>query len=90
MLPNSIFGLIFAEGCPLRPSNRMFRFDRNPSHFRIILMYLMNGAQLDIELLPYERRYLSELLTEARFYCLEGLVSLIRERLRRTTGGDKY
>ena len=90
VVPNSIFGLMFAQGCPLRPSNRMFRFDRDPSHFRIILMYLRNGAQLDIELLPYERRYLLELLTEARFYCLEGLVSLIRERLRRTTGCDKY
>ena len=90
VVPNSLFGLMFAEGCPLRPSNRMFRFDRDPSHFRIIPMYLRNGAQLDIELLPYERRYLLELLTEARFYSLEGLVSLIRERLRRTTGCDKY
>ena len=40
VVPNSLFGLMFAEGCPLRPSNRMFRFDRDPSHFHIILMYL--------------------------------------------------
>ena len=90
IVPNSLFGLMFANGSPLRPSNRMFRFDRDPSHFRIILMYLRNGAQLDLELLPFEKRYLLELLNEARFYCLEGLVSLIRERLRRTTGCDKY
>ena len=81
---------MFAEGCPLRPSNRMFGFDRDPSHFRIILMYLRKGAQLDIELVPCERRYLLELLTEASFCSLEGLVSLIRERMRRTTGCDKY
>ena len=90
IVPNSLFGLMFANGSPLRPSNRMFRFDRDPSHFRIILMYLRNGAQLDLELLPYEKRYLLELLNEARFSCLEGLVSLIRERLRRTTVCYKY
>lgn len=88
--PHSIFNLMFVEGCPLRPSSRIYYFDRDPSHFRLILNYLRNGAHLDSCLLPHEKRYLLEILTEARFFCLEGLVRIVKERLKQTTGTDQF
>lgn len=92
--PTSLFGVMLREGCPLRPSRNTYStyfFDRDPAHFRFILNYLRNGALLDAATLPHERRYLMELLTEARFYQLSGLQEIILARLRQVTrSNDKY
>ena len=56
-------------------------FDRDPAHFRFILNYLRNGAMVQEGTLPRERRYLSELLSEVRFYRLRGLEEAILARL---------
>jgi hypothetical protein len=46
---------------PFRPNNYTYFFDRDPAHFRIILNYLRNGAQIEIAVLPKEQRYLYEI-----------------------------
>ena len=83
--PNSLFAMLFRKGCPFRPSTSNGRptyfFDRDPAHFRFILNYLRNGAMVQEGTLPRERRYLSELLSEVRFYRLRGLEEAILARL---------
>jgi hypothetical protein len=58
---------------PFRPNNNTYFFDRDPAHFRIILNYLRNGAQIEIAVLPKEQRYLYEIFQEANYYKLLGL-----------------
>ena len=87
--PTSVFAVMFRRGCPFRPYARdTYYFDRDPSHFRFILNYLRNGGYLDIMTLPHEKKYLLELLQEARFYMLGGLEELIVQRLRQVTRSD--
>ena len=50
--------------------------DRDGTHFRHILNYLRDGF-CDEETLPTDRGILTELLTEAEYYQLSGLVSLL-------------
>ena len=63
------------------PNNNTYFFDRDPAHFRIILNYLRNGAQIEIAVLPKEQRYLYELLQEAKYYKLLGLQDIVCKRL---------
>ena len=70
----------------MRPYNSNEYFiDRNPAHFNLILDYLRDGAHMDIALLPSERKYLMELLKEARFYMLGRLQEIVQERLSQVT-----
>jgi len=80
--PASVFSIMLLPNSPFRPSGNVFFFDRDPSHFRIILGYLRNNCCMEKRLLPNEPKYLYELITEARFYKLFGLVVLIEERIK--------
>ena len=87
--PNSLLAMLFRKGCPFRPSTSYGRptyyFDRDSSHFRFILNYLRNGAMVKEGSLPRERRYLLEMLCEARFFRLRGLEDAILARLEHST-----
>ena len=83
--PNSILGLLSVKDCPMRPHRNCYYFDRDPAHFKFILNYLRNGAHLEMLTLPHEKRYLLELLTEARFFRVQGLVKIILDRLEQVT-----
>ena len=80
--PDSVFSIMLLPNSPFRPSGNVFFFDRDPSHFRIILGYLRNNCCMKKRLLPNEPKHLYELITEARFYMLSGLVALIEERIK--------
>ena len=71
--PTSLFSLMLLPQSPFRPNNNTYFFDRDPAHFRIILNYLRNGAQIEIAVLPKEQRYLYEIFQEANYYKLLGL-----------------
>ena len=83
--PNSILGLLSVSDCPMRPHRNCYNFDRDPAHFKLILNYLLNGAHLEMLTLPHEKQYLLELLTEARFFCVQGLVKILIVRLEQVT-----
>ena len=88
--PDSIFAKMLRKDSPMRPQGRVYFFDRDPSHFRFVLNYLRNGGHLDVSTLPHEKRYLLELLAEVKFYNLEGLQEIIRERLFQITKSRKF
>ncbi|CCD68452.1 BTB domain-containing protein [Caenorhabditis elegans] len=56
-------------------SNCIF-IDRSPRHFEKILNYLRDGA--DVDLLPESEKEVREILKEAQFYLLEGLMELCK------------
>jgi BTB/POZ domain-containing adapter for CUL3-mediated RhoA degradation protein len=61
--------------------------DRDGKHFNSILNYLRDGTIN----LPECTQMLSELLHEAKFYCIETLIELIEQQLRtrsRKNAGD--
>ena len=76
--------------CPMRPHEGSYTFDRDSTHFRYILYYLRNGAHLEAMMLPHEKKYLLELLVEARFYELWGLEDIILQRLKQVTNSDRF
>ena len=83
----SIFAAMLEPDSPFRPYGRnMYFIDRDSTHFRLILMYLRNGAHIDAGVLPDDRRSLLELLVEARFYMCQRLQEIICEKLQRVTG----
>jgi len=51
--------------------------DRDGSHFRFVLNYLRDGS-LDATTLPGDKQSLRELLREARYYKMSGLVECIK------------
>ncbi|KAL9648287.1 hypothetical protein ABK040_001704 [Willaertia magna] len=59
--------------------------DRDPTHFRYILNYLRNGGTCQ---LPSNSDILKELLEEACFYQIEGLIDKIKEELTELTSGN--
>ena len=77
----TLFAMLFSKGSLFRPSTSngrpIYFFDQDPAHFRFILNYMRNGAMAQEGTLPRERRYLSELLSEVRFYRLRGLKEAI-------------
>ncbi|MEW8542111.1 MAG: BTB/POZ domain-containing protein [Candidatus Thiodiazotropha sp.] len=88
--PNSFFSKMLREDSPMRPYNTNEYFiDRNPAHFNLILDYLMEGAHIDTALLPSEKKYLLELLKEARFYMHGRLQEIVQERLSQVTRSDE-
>ena len=91
--PKSLFGMMMRGDCPFRPSGntgRSYFLDRDPTHFKLILSYLRNGCHLDSYLLPNEKRYLLEILCEARFYFLYGLQELILGKLEKLFGSRNF
>lgn len=88
--PGSKFGRMMRRDCPFRPAKNTYFFDRDPSHFRFILNYMRNGGHLDVSLLPREKRYLSELLSEVRFYELSGLEEIVLDRMKQVTQTRKF
>ncbi len=84
--PNSLLASLLEDGCPFRPCTSYGRptyfFDRDSAHFRFILNFLRNGAAVDEATLPSERRYLLEMLSEARFFRLAGLEEAILSRMK--------
>ena len=56
---------------------RRFFIDRDPTYFRYVLNYLRDGTVL----LPEEPRERMELLAEARYFQLNGLVQLIMRKV---------
>ncbi len=57
-------------------------FDRDPTHFRLLLNYLRSGKVI----LPESKMALQELLFEAEFFCIEEM----REAVQRALGGLKF
>ena len=82
--PSSVFGLMMRDDCVFRPARstgRSYKIDRDGTHFKIILNYLRYGCHIDQYLLPSEKRYLLELLTEVRDYGIRGLEKLVVRKL---------
>ena len=76
--PKSLFAELFREESAVKPSlGNQYFFDRDPTHFRIILNYLRNGCKIDIRTLPKDVRYLDELFYEAEYYNLLKLIESI-------------
>ena len=76
--PKSLFAELFREESAVKPSlGNQYFFDRDPTHFRIILNYLRNGCKIDIRTLPKDVRYLYELFYEAEYYNLLKLIESI-------------
>ena len=73
----------------MRPCGNTYYSDRDPSHFRFILNYLRNGAHLEDMNLSNVKRYLMELLAEARFYLLDGLQEILLESLCQVTKSNE-
>ena len=63
--PCTLFATMLDSRCPKEGS---YTFDRDSTHFRYILYYFRNGAHLEAVMLPHEKKYVLELLVEARFY----------------------
>ena len=61
-----------------REEDGSYFIDRDGTHFRYILNYLRDGGFKD-GTLPNDRGVLTELLTEAEYYHLSGLVALVKE-----------
>lgn len=77
--PNSIFTAMLESDMKSRGGK--YFFDRDPHHFRFILNYLRKGGQVEYRLLPRDAKYLYEIYEEAKFYNLQGLVTLVSYRL---------
>lgn len=67
------------------PSEWYAFIDRDPTHFRVVLNWL-RGCK-SAQGLPRSEERVSELLSEAEFYCLDDLVSTLRHRLRHAIVG---
>ncbi|OWF39107.1 BTB/POZ domain-containing protein KCTD2 [Mizuhopecten yessoensis] len=79
--PQSKLARMVSKDSPVRPDKGgKYFLDRDSHHFRFILNY-RNNCILNPRLLPKDIRYLNEMLLEAEFYNLEGLVRIIHTRL---------
>lgn len=84
--PKSILGKMVKEDSPFKPeSSHMYFIYRDPSHFKLILNYMRNNVCFTKVLLPKDRRYLEEILLEARYYRLDGLMTLVANRIDDST-----
>ena len=80
--PKSILGMMVKEDSPFKPgSSNMYFLDRDPSHFKLVLNYMRNKVCFTKYILPKDRRYLEEILLEARYYRLDGLATLVSNRI---------
>ena len=82
--PESMLGVMFSGRHNLKTmqcKDGSFFIDRDGTHFRHILNYLRDGEEV-IESFPESPGVLLELIREAKFYQLEGLVKVITPVLR--------
>ena len=82
--PESMLGIMFSGRHDLETmqcKDGSFFIDRDGTYFRHILNYLRDGEEV-IESFPKSPDVLSELLREAKFYQLDGLVSMLGPLLR--------
>lgn len=76
---NSMLAAMFSGRYELKQeSDGSYFVDRDGTHFRLILNFLRDGG-IDVETLPKINRAARELLTEARFYRIQGLVELVED-----------
>ena len=82
--PESMLGIMFSGRHDLETmqcKDGSFFIDRDGTYFRHILNYLRDGEEV-IESFPKSPDVLSELLREAKFYQLDGLVPMLGPLLR--------
>ncbi len=81
--PESYFGVMFSGGHDLKAmqcKDGSYFIDRDGTHFRCILNYLRNGEEVVESFSRLSADVVSDLLCEAKFYQLDGLVKvLLRE-----------
>ena len=59
----------------------VYYFDRDPTHFRLILNYLTVGSRWSTHVLPGDVRHLYEMRAEAEHYEIKGLVEVLERRI---------
>ena len=74
-------------GAKSRDRDGRIFIDRDPQHFRWILNYLRDGYIVTVPTSIQDRL---ELLQEARYYQLVGLVNLIEHQVVQTDPGNKF
>jgi len=82
--PESILGVMFSGRHDLEPmkcSDGSFFIDRDGTHFRHILNYLRDGEDV-MDSFPRSTEVLQEILREATYYQLGGLVTAIHPLIR--------
>ncbi|XP_065914493.1 uncharacterized protein [Dysidea avara] len=82
--PESMLGVMFSGRHDLEPmkcSDGSFFIDRDGTHFRHILNYLRDGEEV-IQCFPKSAEALREILHEATYYQLEGLISTLSPLVR--------
>lgn len=76
----SVFGAMFSGRHPIRKQEDGSIFiDRDGTHFRLILNYL-RGSINSLDQLPDDKLSLSDLLSEASYYQLEGLKQILQSK----------
>ena len=84
--PQSMLAAMFSGRHSVRrEEDGSFFVDRDGTHFRYILNYLRDGG-FKAGTLPTDRGVLNELLTEAEYYQLGGLVGLLQGVLSDAAG----
>ena len=86
---DSMLAAMFSGKFPLLKDDKGYHYiDRDGAHFRYILNYLRDGT-VDLMKSPYKQK---QLLREAEFYQLDGLVTRIKAELLRsdTRTNSKY
>lgn len=79
----SVFGAMFSGRHPIRKQEDGSIFiDRDGTHFRLILNYL-RGSINSLDQLPDDKLSLSDLLSEASYYQLEGLKQILEPKRKR-------
>ncbi len=80
--PNSMLAAMFSGLHSLKKDDDGTYFiDRDGTHFRYILNYLRDGG-LREAVLSKDSEFLGEMLTEAEYYQINSLVTLLKDRLR--------
>ena len=64
------------------PTNGWFFIDRDPKHFPLILNFIRRCGKIAKGLLPRDTTELTELLQEAEYFNVPGLIHAVRKRLR--------
>ena len=83
MDPKSLFSMTVNNG-ELRESRTLF-FDRDPTHFRLVINHLRNRLYTDTRTLPETTGKLLECLQEAQYYELASLQQAIVSKLEQLT-----
>ncbi|KAK3089780.1 hypothetical protein FSP39_006456 [Pinctada imbricata] len=83
--PNCILAAMIQPDAQIKPYNienvYTYFIDRYPRHFHLILNYLRNELQMNIDRLPADPRHLKEFEDECRYYEIKHLELLCTKRL---------